>query len=101
MTLLLLKLFISITILCGLYFYARKDKNKHRFKSNANRVDSADRSNRQASRHLQIKLLQLLHGDRHAANRLIALAKTRNPSKSIDWCVEKVIFDLQRDRGRY
>lgn len=101
MTLLLLKLFISIAILCGLYFYARKDKNKHRFKSNANREDAADRSNRQVARHLQIKLLQLLHGDRHAANRLIALAKTRNPDRSIDWCVEKVIFDLQRDRGRY
>lgn len=55
----------------------------------------------QASRNLQIKLLQLLNGDRHTANRLIALAKARNPDKSIDWWVEKVIFDLQRDRGSY
>ncbi len=55
----------------------------------------------QAAKKLQKKLLLLLNGDRNTANRLIALAKTRNPDKSIDWCVEKVIFDLQRDRGRY
>lgn len=55
----------------------------------------------QAAKKLQKKLLLLLNGDRNTANRLIALAKTRNPDKSIDWCIEKVIFDLQRDRGRY
>lgn len=55
----------------------------------------------QAAKKLQKKLLLLLNGDRNTATRLIKLAKTRNPHKSIDWCVEKVIFDLQRDRGRY
>lgn len=55
----------------------------------------------QASKQLQKKLLLLLNGDRQTATRLIKLAKTRNPHKSIDWCAEKVIFDLQRDRGRY
>ncbi len=55
----------------------------------------------QAARNLQIKLLRLLHNDRHTANRLIALAKARNHDKSTDWWVEKVIFDLERDRGGY
>ncbi len=55
----------------------------------------------QVSRPLQNKLLLLLNGDRNTANRLLNLAKTRNPQKSVQWCAEKVIFDLQRDRGRY
>lgn len=52
-------------------------------------------------RPLQKRLLLLLHGDRQAAARLLSAAKDRNPSKSIQWCAEKVIFDLQRDYGKY
>ncbi len=55
----------------------------------------------QASRKLQKKLLTLMHNDRDAANRLLSQAKLRNSNKSIDWCVEKVIYDLERDRGSY
>lgn len=100
MTLLILKLFISIAIVCFLYFlYWRKTKAKPRYEA---KVTFADQNNKpQAARNLQIKLLRLLHNDRHTANRLIALAKARNPDKSIDWWVEKVIFDLERDRGGY
>ncbi|KJH70911.1 hypothetical protein [Aliterella atlantica] len=54
-----------------------------------------------ASGKLQKKLLLLLNGDALAATRLMELAKARNPHKSVNWCAEKVIFDLQRDRGRY
>jgi hypothetical protein len=50
---------------------------------------------------LQKKLLLLLHGDRHAANRLLSAAKERNPGRSIQWYAEKVLFDLQRDYGKY
>ncbi len=100
MTFLILKIFISVAILYGLYLlYGRKAKTKHRFKSRANLADQSNKP--QASRNLQIEFLRLLNGDRPTANRLIALAKTRNPDKTIDWWVEKVIFDLQRDRGRY
>lgn len=55
----------------------------------------------QASRRLQKQLLRLLHEDRSTANRLLSQVKLRNPDKPIDWCVEKVIYDLERDRGRY
>ncbi len=44
------------------------------------------------------KLLRLLNGDRRTANRLVANMQMRNPDKSDQWCWEKVIFDLQRDR---
>lgn len=55
----------------------------------------------QASRKLQRRLLLLLHEDRQAATRLLAQAKLNHPHKSTDWYVEKVIYDLERDRGRY
>jgi len=55
----------------------------------------------QASRHLQKKLLRLLHDERDTANRLLSQAKLKNPNKSVDWYVEKVIYDLERDRGSY
>ena len=55
----------------------------------------------QAPQQLQKRLMLLLSGDRHTANRLLRSAKNRNPGKSVQWCIEKVIFDLQRDHGRY
>lgn len=55
----------------------------------------------QASRKLQKKLLLLLHEDHQAATRLLTQAKFNHPHKSINWYVEKVIYDLERDRGRY
>jgi len=55
----------------------------------------------QASRKLQKKLLRLLHDERDTANRLLSQAKMKNPNRSTDWYVEKVIYDLERDRGKY
>lgn len=43
-------------------------------------------------------LLRLMNGDRTAALRLVAQAKQRNPGRSEQWCWEKVIYDLERDR---
>lgn len=77
-----------------------KSSNKVKFKPSYVNDDSEIRIE-QVSRQLQHKLLILLNGDRNTANRLLNLAKTRNPQKSIQWCAEKVIFDLQRDRGGY
>jgi hypothetical protein len=50
---------------------------------------------------LQRKLLRLLHEDRSAAARLVAQAQLKNPGRSGDWYLEKVIYDLERDRGKY
>lgn len=53
----------------------------------------------QASRKLQKKLLRLLHDERDTANRLLYQVKLKNPNRSVDWYAEKVIYDLERDRG--
>jgi hypothetical protein len=53
-----------------------------------------------ASPRLQQRLVRLLHDDRAAASRLVAQAQIRYPGQSPNWYVEKVIYDLERDRGR-
>jgi hypothetical protein len=53
----------------------------------------------QASSKLQKKLLILLHNDRTTANRLLAHTQQTNPQKSVNWAMEKVIYDLERDRA--
>lgn len=52
----------------------------------------------QASRNLRKELLRLLHDDRNTANRLLSQVRKNNPNRSVNWCVEKVIYDLERDR---
>ncbi|MBD2775660.1 hypothetical protein [Iningainema tapete] len=52
-----------------------------------------------ASRKLQKELLLLLHEDQQTAHRLFTQAKLKYPNKTANWYVEKVIYDLKRDRG--
>ncbi|MBE9050547.1 hypothetical protein IQ243_09005 [Nostocales cyanobacterium LEGE 11386] len=44
------------------------------------------------------KLLTLVHGDAAAAERLVKYEQNRNPDRSVDWCVEKALWQLKRDR---
>ncbi len=53
----------------------------------------------QASRKLKNRLMTLLHDDREAAKRLFTQAQLKFPNKTADWYVDKVIYDLERDRG--
>jgi hypothetical protein len=55
----------------------------------------------QVSSNLQRKLLRLLHDDRGAANRLFAHTRLKYPGKAPNWYAEKIIYDLERDRGKY
>lgn len=93
----------------GVALSAEKVKNSFKSSSNTPRYSrsSTPKSNEstitidQASRGLQKKLLRLLHDERDTANRLLTQVKMKNPNKSINWYVEKVIYDLERDRGSY
>ena len=50
------------------------------------------------SRELQ-QIMRRFHGDWETADRLVSQVKKSNPHRSIKWCIEKVIYDLERDRG--
>ncbi|WNZ27732.1 hypothetical protein HJG54_33365 [Leptolyngbya sp. NK1-12] len=62
-----------------------------------NHSEKGDQTNFQ----LQKKLLRLLHNDRNAAKRLLAHVKQTHPDRSANWVLEKVIYDLERDRNRH
>jgi tetratricopeptide (TPR) repeat protein len=44
-------------------------------------------------------LLKLLYGDRQKAERLLELARSQHPNRSIHWYFEKALYDLKRDRS--
>ena len=51
-----------------------------------------------ANKKLQNELLALLSGNGHVATRLLKHQQNLNPGRSLDWYLEKVIYDLKRDR---
>jgi hypothetical protein len=51
-----------------------------------------------ASPQLASRLLNLVNGDTPTARRLIRKVNHSNPGRSVDWCLEKAIYDLERDR---
>lgn len=53
----------------------------------------------QVNHSLQAKLLRLLHDDHGAARRLFSYASLKYPGKAANWYAEKIIYDLERDRG--
>lgn len=50
---------------------------------------------------LRKKLLKLVYNNRQTANRLLIGASFSHQGRSIDWLADKVIYDLERDRGLY
>ena len=44
------------------------------------------------------ELINLLYGDKGAAQRLVNDCSAKNPGRSYDWVLNKVIRDLERDR---
>ena len=81
----------------GAIFVSTKKASHHSVSSTRSQENTIGLN--QASPKLQKKLLRLLHNDIDTANRLVAHAKRKDPTRSINWYVEKAIYDLERDRG--
>ena len=56
------------------------------------------RKSQRANPLLASRLVELLNGDTATARRLLRNINRTNPGRSVDWCLEKAIFDLERDR---
>jgi polyhydroxyalkanoate synthesis regulator phasin len=50
---------------------------------------------------LRRRLLELLRGNQELADRLVEQTAEQNPDRSLIWVYEKVIHDLERDRGTF
>jgi hypothetical protein len=84
----------------GMAVYANRNRGASSRSRNRLRQRPSARGLHQASSHLRRKLLRLLHDDQAAAVRLFNHAQMKYPDRSTNWCVEKIIYDLERDRNR-
>lgn len=50
------------------------------------------------SRSTQQRLMRLVNGNRAVAARLVDRVRSQNPDRSEQWCWEKAIYDIERDR---
>lgn len=50
---------------------------------------------------LRRRLLKLVKGDQELADRLLKQIALQNPDRSSVWVYEKVIYDLEHDRGAF
>lgn len=92
-----LALLLVIAILIALYLWVT------RFRPLSSRGPQAIHSQTQSSstsvsRRTRQQLLRLVNGNRAVALRLVEKVKERNPKRSEQWCWEKAIYDIQRDR---
>lgn len=96
--LLLLALWLAAFSLCiQLFMVARKQprsKSKSRKRAKPRRRPS--RSPQYSS--LEVRLVSLLNGDKETARRLTNATRRNHPNRSEQWCQEKALFDLERDR---
>lgn len=92
---------ISLLMIVGIVILAMVllgDRSHFSLKTLFRKFTSGGGKTSRVSGETERKLLRLLNGDRRTANRLVANMQMKNPDKSAQWCWEKVIFDLQRDR---
>ena len=92
-----LALLLAITILIGVYlWFSRYRQLSSRSQQG---IPSQTRSSgTQVSRRTRQQLLRLVNGNRAVALRLVEKVRERNPKRSEQWCWEKAIYDIQRDR---
>ncbi|MEM0981696.1 MAG: hypothetical protein AAGH78_15665 [Cyanobacteria bacterium P01_H01_bin.58] len=78
------------------WWLSRRGKNPLRRLMSPSRGGSRSAQKRIPSRLLRD--LDKLTRDRRVSERLIERIEFNNPGRSKRWCVEKAIYDLQRDR---
>lgn len=89
--------------------YSRRSDNSHRNQRYKNRpsisslqqgttalVETSSRQDK-VSRHLLVRLNSLTR-DQATSERLIQSTKVKNPERTFDWCAERAISDIERDR---
>lgn len=84
-------LFIVLILLIFLVIAFIRNQLKFRGKSRSYRNDPKNRQ-------LQSDLLAILQGDVRTAKRLLKQQRQLAPGRSDNWYLEKVIYDLERDR---
>lgn len=92
-----LPLILAIILLIGLFLWLRQRQSRPRgrYAASGSRFKNANSGVNGATRR---QLLRLVGGNRDVATRLVTTVRERYPGKSEQWCWEKAIYDIQRDR---
>lgn len=69
-----------------------------RSRSIGNRGHSSIQRDRGVARGTRKQLLRLVGGNAAVAQRLVSDVSARNPTRPEQWCWEKAIYDIERDR---
>lgn len=97
----MLFLIFSILLIGGTYWYLRRETERKYGKAvrvRSRPVSTQGRGpSRGRSREVIEEITHYTH-DEKTAKRLLLAVKKVNPNKGIDWCKEKVISDITRDR---
>lgn len=59
---------------------------------------SPSNNSSRVSRNTRQRLMRLVNGNQAVAARLVERVRSRNPERSEQWCWEKAIYDIERDR---
>ena len=92
-----LALLLAITILIAVYFWFNRSRQLS-YRGQQGLFNQPRSSSAQVDRRTQRQLLRLVNGNRAVALRLVEKVRERNPKRSEQWCWEKAIYDIQRDR---
>ncbi|NMF85133.1 hypothetical protein [Nodosilinea sp. P-1105] len=90
-----LALLLAIALIVGIFFWLRRYQGSKRWRSRSLSPTGSSQSVRSQT---QRQLLRLVGGNRAVAERLVEQVQLRNPNHSQQWCWEKAIYDIQRDR---
>jgi len=88
-------------VLVGIYFFQML-RRQPQPRNNSQPLSLGNKLNGLTSRgsqELEHEILSMLHGDQKTLKRLLANSQQRNRGQSREWHLEKVKYDLERDRG--
>jgi hypothetical protein len=96
-----LSLLLAIALLVGLFFWLKRYQGRGRARARGYGHSTPTASLRKSvNSQTKRELLRLVGGNQDVAERLVEQVQLRNPNHSEQWCWEKAIYDIQRDRHR-
>jgi hypothetical protein len=91
-----LSFLLAIALIIALIFWLNRRQSRRR--PVTYRSATATAPSRSVRGQTQRQLLRLVGGNQAVAERLVEQVQLRNPSQSEQWCWEKAIYDIHRDR---
>ena len=93
----LLPLLFAIAVLVGVYlWFNRRQRSPLRSYGSPARLSKPKAKG--VDGHTRKQLMRLVNGNLGVAQRLVERIRQQNPGRSEQWCWEKAIYDIQRDR---